>query len=737
MVLSGAVIPLYAAPRPEPAPATVLDTVSVSASPGGETVGEATSTVTVIDAEEIERRGHQDIQDLVRYEPGVSVRDQGRFGLDGIAIRGLGGNRVLIQVDGVPVADAFAIGSFSNAGRDLVDIDTLKQVEILRGPASVLYGSDALGGVVSFVTRDPRDYLGAERAYVGAKTGYASVDDSWTGRGTFALGNEHWSGMVSGTHRAGAERATGGTNDSDGATRTAPNPQDVDSDALLAKLVFEPGVGQQWRLTADGYDARTQTEVLSARTETVVGTTRTRVTDLDGDDTQRRERVALDYRLASGVVPWLDHADLTVYRQQSDIEQITREQRVSTNAAGVQTPSERSRQFDFEQDQLGVEAVLGRTWQWGAHTHDVDVGFNYLDTDTAQRRDGWQRNLLTGVVSTTISPDSFPVRDFPLSRTREYALFMQDRIALLDGRLTLTPALRHDRFDLKPEPDAIFTADNPGVVPVNVNARENTTKLGARYTLGDTWALVGQYAEGFRAPPYNDVNIGFTNLAFGYTAAPNPDLRAETSRGIELGARAQGEFGYFTATTYFNRYEDFIESLVALGTDPTTGLLVFQSQNLTEVTIHGAELRGALELGALSPALRHWRLDAAAAWARGEDQSRDVPLNSIDPVTAVLGLSYRPDADWSLEFIARGARAKTRVDDSAGELARSPGYVAFDLIGQVRLSERARLSAAIYNLADRRYLEWADLRGRLANDPALDRFAAPGREFNLTLNWDF
>ncbi|WP_308812575.1 TonB-dependent receptor plug domain-containing protein, partial [Stenotrophomonas sp. HMWF003] len=74
--------------------------------------------------------------------PGLSVTSSpARFGLGGIRIRGLDGNRVLIQTDGIAMPKAFAIGSFSDANRNFTDLETLKRVEIVRGPASALYGS--------------------------------------------------------------------------------------------------------------------------------------------------------------------------------------------------------------------------------------------------------------------------------------------------------------------------------------------------------------------------------------------------------------------------------------------------------------------------------------------------------------------------------------------------------------------------------------------------------------------
>src|SRR5690606_28450139 len=115
------------------------------------------------------------------------------------------------------------------------------------------------------------------------------------------------------------------------------------------------------------------------------------------------------------------------------------------------------------------------------------------------------------------------------------------------------------------------------------------------------------YAAGFRAPPYSDVNIGFTNVMFGYTAIANPDLRPETSDGFEAGVRYAGDAVHVALTGYHNRYKDFIESFRFVGVDDR-GLMVFQSQNVSEARIQGAELKAGVDLGVLWPAWEGWSL---------------------------------------------------------------------------------------------------------------------------------
>jgi hemoglobin/transferrin/lactoferrin receptor protein len=102
-----------------------LKPVAVTATRTERPVQDAPGAVTVIEAETIERNVMKDIGDLIRYEPGVSVgNNAGRFGLNSFNIRGIGGNRVLIQVDGIRLPDAFSFGSFSSASRNSFRIPT-------------------------------------------------------------------------------------------------------------------------------------------------------------------------------------------------------------------------------------------------------------------------------------------------------------------------------------------------------------------------------------------------------------------------------------------------------------------------------------------------------------------------------------------------------------------------------------------------------------------------------------
>ncbi|MDZ4338208.1 MAG: TonB-dependent receptor plug domain-containing protein, partial [Pseudomonas sp.] len=232
-----------------------FETVTVTATRTEQTLDQVPSTVSVQTERQIDQQNIKNIKDLVRYEPGVSVGGSGdRFGLSGFTIRGIGGNRVLTQVDGVGMPDAFSFGGFLNAKRDYVDLDTVKQVEIIRGPASSLYGSDAIGGAVSFLTKDAGDYLDeGDDAYARLKTGYDGSDDSWQRSATFAARLGQVDGLLHLGRRSGQATDTHGGQGGIGATREQANPLDYRTDNLLSKFGWDYSDGGRLQLTYERY----------------------------------------------------------------------------------------------------------------------------------------------------------------------------------------------------------------------------------------------------------------------------------------------------------------------------------------------------------------------------------------------------------------------------------------------------------------------------------------------------
>ncbi len=152
--------------------ATVLNKVVVSATRTEQNIEDVSSSVASVSSEEMDANLVTDIQDAVKYVPGVSVGGTGRFGVGGFTIRGMSESRVKAMVDGVeqPVSYDAGLGVKADVmkfSQNMYEMDTLAAIEVNKGPASSLYGSDALGGAVIMRTKNPEDLLESVRKITG------------------------------------------------------------------------------------------------------------------------------------------------------------------------------------------------------------------------------------------------------------------------------------------------------------------------------------------------------------------------------------------------------------------------------------------------------------------------------------------------------------------------------------------------------------------------------------------
>ena len=149
-----------------------LDPVAVIATRGAQPIADLLADVTVINAEEIARAGVHGLTDLLRRQPGIEVsRNGGPAGVSGVFIRGANRGQTLVLVNGQRVGSA----STGAATLEAIPLEAIERIEILRGPASSLYGADAIGGVIQVFT------------YGAAATPQATVSASLGSRATRAL----------------------------------------------------------------------------------------------------------------------------------------------------------------------------------------------------------------------------------------------------------------------------------------------------------------------------------------------------------------------------------------------------------------------------------------------------------------------------------------------------------------------------------------------------------------------
>lgn len=703
-----------------------LDPLVVVASKSPRPLSKIAAQVTVIDVDDIREGMAEDLDGMLKYVPGLEMEISGtRFGATSINIRGIGGNRVAIEIDGIPVRDGFVIGAFSNGGRALVEPDRIKRVEVLHGPASVMYGSDALGGVVAISTWDPWDLLAASgnSGWLGLRGGYQGSNDSWFGSVVAVWGAGAHGFLAASTYREGHEL------DKHAAAEISNDPQDWASTDYMFRYTYDTSAGNRFRISAERTEREVRSEVNS---QLGYGRRFRNTTELLGDDRDQSRRLSVDYRFSS---PRWQQVVLRVFNVVHKTDQLTLEER-----ARAANPVKLERRFFYEQDLSGMELNLSREKQWGSSTHRIGLGAAWLRTDITEMRDGLQTSLVDGSRTNIILGEVMPVRDFPLSRTSDTGLFIQDEIALAGGRWEIIPALRWDHYRLDPRPDRLWLEDNPDTEVVSVRENQFTPRLGVLLHASAAWTLYGQYSRGFRAPPFADANIGLDIPLFGFRAIPNPGLKSETSNGFELGMRRVSGGSRFSLAGFLSDYDDFIESRVLIGRDPESGDLIFQSRNIDQARIYGIDIRYHQDLGEWNDSLRGWMLNVAAYRAQGENRDTNQPLNSITPPQAVIGLSW-VSANNSWDFAAIGtftdAKRESDIDHTDGTRFATPSWEIVDLIAGWRPNQRIELRVGVFNVTDKQYWRWLDVANMESADPMITLLSRPGRSFSVTAHLSF
>ncbi|MFU8895734.1 MAG: TonB-dependent receptor domain-containing protein [Gammaproteobacteria bacterium] len=707
--------PATAATQEAPAEVAELERLVVVSTRSPRPFSEVVGMVTVLDDRDIAAIMATSEDGLWRYTPGIEVESSGaRFQARSLSVRGVGGNRVLMEVDGIPIQELFTVGNFADAGRTGSEIEFIRRVEVLRGPASSLFGSRAIGGVVSVSTFDPLDLAIDSGAPGGQLSGSFASD--WDAFGASAIaGWQHESvGFLLGaSHRQGNEPDRS-------ANPPAPDRLDRDRQAVLAKLTLRDDADNRLRLTLDVDGGDT-----TSRINSVIGQGRfANTTDLHGDDRVTRTGAAIDGDLA-----WRDYVlEGAAFHRETETRQDTVELREA-----LARPVRVDRHFRYDTTYSGMRVRISRQFEHGSLRHRLMLGAEYSRSLLKEMRDASLTGIVDGETSNVLLGERFPRRDFPVTESHETGIFLQDEIDWKSGRWSVIPSLRFDHTRIRIREDDVWRQTNPQAEAAEPTVSDLSPRLGVLWSPSLRLQAWGQVASGFRAPPAEDLNIGLDIPLFKVRALPNPELDSETSLGWELGLRSSAAAAWFSVAAFWTDYEDFIVSLVPLGPEPETGTLLFQSQNVARARIRGIEFEAELPLSQLTPVLDAFKTGVSGYWAEGEDRRSGAKLADVGPPSAVLFLDWSsPSAAWGLRLNGTFARGKQvdGVDDEAH--FRVPGHGILDLIAFWQASERLTLRGGLFNFTDKTWWRWGDARNLPAEDPLIPSRSAPGRSFSVS-----
>lgn len=720
------------------------ETAPTATSPGTVVVTgqrlDQSGSATLLDAEALRRQGAGDMQNMARYAPLVSVpgaaSGSGNIwdgaGNTGFNVRGVEGNRVSLDLDGIelpdaaPKPDASTVNSFG-VGRDYFDPETFRSVSIVSGTSTAGPGAHGLGGAVSFVTKSPDDYVSAQRpAYAEYKFGL----DRSTSMRMHALTGAAQHGVLRAlavlVHRDGSQMASAGS--------VPVNPDDWDSDALLAKLAWSPRAGHDFSATLDGFRARHarafDNKQGASYPDGARQTSRT-----------HRDRASIDH-VYTGATPWFSRLESRLYVQDAEIEDITNARYIT---GGQQT--RRDIATSYKTRKLGFASNASKPV--GAHSLDYGLSIENEETSRPWRED--RTIVATGAHQVTVKNRMADMDTLKASAYLRGAVRLSDTFSAI-------PGLRTTWREMQPDSTAGYAVAIPNAARELQKETDSyaTPSLTLNAQLNRDMLAYAQYSRGTRMPTSAERTGTYDSFSYsgadnGYAVLGNPDLERETSKAFEIGLKGNAARGLkLHAALFQTRYENFIE-YAAQAPDPvnypTITFGLYRPENVGDARTWGGEATLEAELGAWNRALRGARLQLASgvqrSKARNKETGKEGPLASTLPrKTSFIAAWDAPSGQGGASFAAVYVAAKQAEPDVISGVSTArfavPSSTVLDLTGYWNINRHAALTAGIYNLADRKYWDYASSRGLPAGTSALaladiERQARPGRYAALSL----
>lgn len=663
-----------------------LQEVVVTATRTKEESHKVPAYVSLLKSDWLEARLPSTLDDAVQGVPSVEMAGGPRSVVENVYIRGLGENRVLMRLDGA--RQNFITG---HKGRVFIDPEMLKQIEIVRGPNSALYGSGAIGGVFDMTTKDASDLLRPGRQWgARTRTWWESGNDQWTEHvDIYGEPVNGWEVLGSFTYRKSDDIRVGNLDYTPRIDPTAP-PIFIGDEVPYSRDNIRSGLAKTSYRFLDHH--KISFSSLFYRNQNIVpfqadelGQNYTAIADRD----TLQDNYSLSYQFDDPNNNWFNFKS-TLYYNMTEVNE--REITGPSPFTGLRPPD---RQNERELDTLGFEAVnqtrfeiadpFVMTWTYG-----ID---GYQDEQTGRE-------------------NGQPLLSYPDATASVWGAFFQSEFRFFD-RFALTPAIRYDNYRLE---SAFASAAN--------EEEALSPKITLSYEPTDWLTLYVSAAEAFRAPSLSEVYLSGLHFS-GNIFVPNPNLKPETAQNIEAGFNIQKENlflegdrlqGRFAA--YENTVDNFIETIVDYSTFPGTTYQV----NLATARIQGIE-------GELFYYSGTWFGGAGFSCIRGTDETRGEPLRSIpaDKISLTIGTEIpaaRMSLSWRTDLVARQGRLPLPYDQPIAD-----GYDVHNFYAswrpQIGSYDGARLDFIVENIMDLRYRE------HLSSIPEM------GRNFKIGLTLEF
>lgn len=660
-----------------------LTPIAVTATRSPQDVFLTPAPVLVLDRTDLRTRSPNGIADLFRGQAGLDVSGVG-FNQIRPVIRGQRGQRILLLADGLRLNNSRRQQDFGEIP-SLVDVATVERVEVVRGPASVLYGSDAIGGVVNVITRAPQ--VAGLHGTLGGR--YSDADQQTRLNGSLAGRFGAWSLQLEGSLRSAnsyeAPAGTFGNITLDQRTRVADTGGEDWS--LGAYLGYQFGNGHEAYVRYERYDADTTGFGYVDPAAYAPGSPLIRITY----PFQAFDKISGGYRARGLRTPVADEVEVLGYYQGNN-RGLNLDIAIPTGP-GSQIDIAQRNETDLNTVGLRAEAkkLVGATLRL---TYGID-----LFQDRSRNNDS---STTTFVNMGPIPPSVETTPQVPYATYRSVGGFAQGDVAVSD-RVTLLLGARYQNVRAATEPTPGVTA--PTLVSID-DALVGAASTVFRVT--PAVSLVGTIGRAFRSPNLVERFFnGPTPEGAGFQVS-NPDLRPETSLNVDLGVRVRAGRVYAEGFVFQNDIRDGIR--IAATGDSVTGIPAYQNVNVERLRFRGLELSGHLR-GPVG-------LSLAASFTHLD--SKDV-LDPSNPVGETFSTSYRAALRWDdardrlfAEYELRGNGDRKDVLPGTNPVgATLPAFTVHNARAGVTVFRRGlhtqRIGVAVLNLTDALYAEFTNV----------------------------
>jgi hemoglobin/transferrin/lactoferrin receptor protein len=670
----------------------------------------AEQSITVVDRAQIEATSPTGLLDILASVPGVSIARSGGIGGQ-IYLRGFSSNsfRSPMFIDG----DRFR-------GRNTLQLnylapDEVERVEVIRGPGSVIYGSEALTGLVNIVTRSYTGDTSGPFRFTGGgwSAGYGSAANSantydWVkgaGQGFDFIGG--FAGRWGGDYQT--------------SLGTVPN-SDYQSVGGNIKLGYAPDIGQRLELSLRSYSE------VDGRAGGVGGAPGAPYLQVRQDPNQvHSARIAYTGEL-DGVVK---HVESSFYVNYFDTKLTTINNTI--NAAGIATKTVNSTSHVIGPLIIGGRSQAEIPWAgpWGATktTFGLD-GFREARPGSELTSETITRNATTGAVtSDVVSPYKKQGPDTTQSNIGAFVLHEWKPIQ----PLTLSAGGRFDWFNTTTDTSPLLSTIPATVKTVyssntNVDQTAPTGSLGFVYAVLPNVDLLGDVATSFRQPTNSEL------YAVTATQLPNPALKPESGVTYEGGARFHTGNAELKVTAFDTHYENFLQT-VATTLNGVSGYT--QSQNVGKAVVTGVELEARWQITPTVNVFTNF------AQLRGTNTVTEAPLPFLAPYRGRVGVQYAdPDGAYSILGVVDWAASKTRIDPA--QEYQTAGYAIPKLYATLQLGKLVsaqlgdtKLILGLENIFNTAYVDASTFVNRSYPRSFTNPLVETGRNFSVKLQHTF